>query len=207
MRLLTLCCLSLFSSLCNGQRFRLNYDSSSIPELYQQTHIFLEILVNEQWRLATDRYRIKCLTPGALLNQGTLTYNNEIANSNHSLHFEIEIDNRVLPLELKLPTLKAIRIRPYTDSIKPVLDFYVPVEGVFSSGRIFPLSEQQAYVTPTVGKMDGFSWKPPALAAFEKVTFTAHSTQNEQLTHEITLYKKRKQDARDEPDYREPPPR
>jgi hypothetical protein len=104
---------------------------------------------------------------------------------------------------LQLPYLTDLRFNLYADSIKPILNFYVNVEGVFSSGKIFPLTESQVALTANEGSMNGMEWVVPRERQFDHVVFTATSTVNPSITKSVTVYLKRYKDPRDAEGYQE----
>jgi hypothetical protein len=93
----------------------------------------------------------------------------------------------------------------YTDSIKPVLNFYVNVEGVFTNGRILPLDTGMVIVTSDVGEMNGMEWVVPEKIGFYKVTFTAIAKHNPDLRSEKTIFIKKFKDSRDTNGYNDEP--
>jgi hypothetical protein len=93
----------------------------------------------------------------------------------------------------------------YTDSIKPVLNFYVNIEGVFTNGRILPLDTSMVTISSDVGSMVGMEWVVPKTLNFDKVTFTATAKYNPQLQQTETIYLKKFKDVRDTNGYNDAP--
>ena len=101
-------------------------------------------------------------------------------------------------MALTLPLLTDIRFNLFTDSIKPVLNYYVNVEGTFSSGKVYPLDTSFVTITASEGSMQGMEWIKPASIDFEKVIFTAVSKFNPEITATTTVYIKRRWGPRNE---------
>ena len=105
--------------------------------------------------------------------------------------------------QLRKPVLEALYFNLYTDSIKPVLNFYVNVEGRYSDGSYLPLDTASIILSCDAGRMQGSEWVPPRIITFEKVTFTAVARHNPALRDEVTIYIRKARDPRDAPDYEE----
>lgn len=94
--------------------------------------------------------------------------------------------------------LKRIYFNPYTDSLKPVLNFYVNVEGEYGDGRILPMDTSLVQVTADAGEMAGMEWLVrPGMPRYEKVTFTATARENPALRDQITVWMKKAPDPAD----------
>ena len=184
-----------------AQEYRLRYDPSTIPELYNTTNIVLErksasgyTQVKRGFRLSTDEAELK----GSKLSYSP----NELAAHGGILHFKAVIDGQEVPLSLELPMLKELRFNLYTDSIKPILNYYVNVEGVFSNGKVYPLTTDQVEITSDRGKMNGNEWVAARPIDYEAVSFTATSRHNSAVTTSVEVFIKKGKDPRDDPDYR-----
>lgn len=99
------------------------------------------------------------------------------------------------------PELKRIYFDLYTDSIKPVLNYYVNVVGELKGGGYLPLDSSQIFLTCDRGQMNGNEWVLPKHLDFDKVTFTATARSNEMLRETVTVYIKKERDPRDEPGF------
>jgi hypothetical protein len=104
---------------------------------------------------------------------------------------------------VRLHSLHGIRYNLYTDSIKPILNYYVNVEGEFSSGRILPLDSSMIMLTANHGSIKGMEWVLPAERNFESVSFTAIAKSNPSLKISKTVYLKKYRDPRDALDYKD----
>lgn len=107
-------------------------------------------------------------------------------------------------LALDEPRLLRLYFHPYTDSIKPVLNYYVNVEGEYAGGRILPLDTSDIILHADAGSMAGNEWILPKKIDFEKVTFTAISRADATLRDTVTLWIQKWKDPRDAADYRDP---
>lgn len=87
--------------------------------------------------------------------------------------------------------LRSIRFNLYTDSIKPVMNYYINVEGEFSTGRILPLSSDMIEITASEGTMSGMEWTAPDNIDFDFVEFTAVCPYDPSLAINTTVYLKK----------------
>jgi|GEM_PF-1154362 len=196
MKLLAIFLLCLASQV-RAQQYRLSYDPSSVPELYFRTNIILEESTNTGYREYRGTYRLQPET-GKLLGREFSFDANDIQRTSGQFSFLADIRGEKVRLTLKLPTLTDIRFNLYTDSIKPILNYYVNVEGVYSNGKIYPLTTDQITVKSDAGIMQGMEWIAPANRNFDRVTFTAISRFNPALQKSRTVFLKRGVDVRDE---------
>ncbi len=102
------------------------------------------------------------------------------------------------------PRLVRLYFHPYTDSIKPVLNYYVNVEGEYAGGRILPLDTSEIILRADAGEMAGNEWILPKTIDFGKVTFTAVSRADGRLRDTVTLWIQKWKDPRDAADYKDP---
>ena len=204
MRLLMVWVAFLAGAAASGQTYRLAYDPATIPELYHTTHIYLEERAGGGFEEIRGRYRIS--SEDADLDGMTITYSPAaLRAAGGKLRFSAQIRGEQVPLTLTLPLLQELRFNLYTDSIKPILNFYVNIEGIFSSGRIFPLTEEHVTVSSDVGTMKGLEWIPPANRNFDRVVFQAVSRADPSISRTITVYLKRQADPRDAEGYEDHP--
>lgn len=193
-----------FSFLEAGaQEYRLVYESASLPELYNSVDVFAEIKDGTAFkRLPQSKYRLS--VAGASLDGHTLNYNREQLYSNNGvIHFLLRTGGRDIPLTLQLPVLEDIQFNLYTDSIKPILNYYLNVEGRFSSGRVLPLDAGFVTVSSDAGSMSGLEWVPPAKRDFDRVNFTVTNKFNPAQQKQVTVYLKKYKDPRDNMNYRD----
>jgi hypothetical protein len=186
----------------DAQQYRMNYDESTIPELYYTTEVFLEEKHGSEYEPYRGKYRFS--TPDVTMRGNKITYTpQELQRLGGKVNFRVEVKGDALRLPLTLPALTDIRFNLYTDSIKPVLNYFVNVEGVYSSGRIFPLTPDHITLTSDEGSMNGLEWILPKERPFEKVTFTATSRSNPNIRKSVTLYLNKYKDPRDAEGYEE----
>jgi hypothetical protein len=193
-----LCCQSLYS-----QEYRLVYDEQSLPELYNRIYLFAEVKDGGSYRkLSNNKYRLQT-TEGAL--DGNLyTFNRQHIYANKGIvRFNLITGNKTIPLALQLPVLEEININLYTDSIKPILNYYLNVEGKFSNGRVFPLDSSFVTVVSDAGSMNGLEWILPKERNFDKVNFTVISKFRPENRKQATVYLKKHKDPRDDPNYQD----
>ena len=102
------------------------------------------------------------------------------------------------------PKLRRLYFNLYTDSLKPVLNYYVNVEGETVDGNYLPLDTTDILLTASWGQMQGNEWIIPAVLMRDSVTFYASSRQNPALSDRITIWIQKRKDPRDNPDYTAP---
>lgn len=186
-----------------SQEFRLGYDGKTLPELYQRTNIFVEERKGNEFIIVNPK-RYKIATQDAKLSGNTLTYDRQSVYAHDGrINFILLIDSKRLPLTLDMPVLQHISFNMYTDSIKPILNYYVNLEGKFSNGRTFPLDTTFVLIKSDHGSMNGFEWVLPTVHDFEKITFTAQTRFPPFLEATKTLYLKKYIDPRDAQDYQD----
>ncbi len=195
-----ICLLSLFISCsASAQEYRIIYDPNTIPELYYSTSISLQQKAGNEWREVSENYRLR--TNFGKLRGRELSYSEkDLLAENGRILVDVTVAGKSISLPLKLPVLTGIRYHLYTDSIKPILNYYVNVEGVFLGGSIFPLGADAVELTADIGKIEGMEWIAPD-KTFDKVTFTAKSRLHPAFRETITLYRQRFTDPRDAMDY------
>ncbi len=194
--------LMLYSLAASGQSFRLRYDPSSIPELYNNTHVILEEKKGNIYQPYPGKFLIRA-EKGNLKGMDFSYSEEDLAYTNGHFLFEVEINRQKIPLTLTLPSLTDIRFNFYTDSIKPILNYYVNVEGIFSSGKIYPLTEKQVVIVSDKGEMKGMEWLKSSSESIEKVSFTAYSVRKREIKTSATLYIRKNKDPRDAEGYNE----
>ena len=193
--------LLLLAGRTQAQQYRLVYDGGSLPELYKRIKVHAEELQGGHYKELPERaYKLSCKE--ALLNGNILQYDRgTLYRQNGDLHVDLLKDGKSIPLILHLPVLTDIRYNLFTDRIKPVLNYYVNVEGIFSNGKIYPLDTSFVTITSSEGIMQGMEWVVPRVHKFEKVIFTTTTLYYPFLQKEITLYLKKYNDPRDAAGY------
>jgi hypothetical protein len=203
MRLVMIVIIIWASLKTTAQPYRLVCSDASLPELYTHIEVYAEVLQNGSYeRIPPRRYSLT--SAEAIVRGNDVSYNRtQVYRQGGALHFNMFKGSNLTPLTLKLPVLTDIRYNLFTDSIKPVLNYYLNIEGEFSNGKIYPLDTSFVAITASAGRMTGLEWIPPAHIHFDKVTFTATCLYAPQLTKTITIYMKKHKDPRDAPDYEE----
>lgn len=196
--MMTFCCARLFA-----QEYRLIYDEQSLPELYNNIYLFAEVKQDGDYRqLNVNKYRLQ--TNEGEVDGNSFTYNRQQLYDNKGIvHVDLVTGNRTIPLTVSLPILQEVNINLYTDSIKPILNYYLNVEGKFSSGRVFPLDSGFVTVTCDAGSMRGLEWILPKERNFDKVNFTVVNKFNPDDRKQVTVYLKKSKDPRDDPNYQD----
>lgn len=180
-----------FSILCHAQGYRLSYDEYSIPELYNSVQVVVEETgADNRCQPVTGKYTLQSTEAKFIGNRievdrKTLHQNKGIINCTLTYKGKTHL------LPLKLPVLTGIRFNPYADSIKPVLNYYLNVEGVFSSGKVYPLNIAHVDIRASKGSVQGMEWVKPAVIDFDKVTFTAVCTYDAVIATQVTVYIKK----------------
>jgi len=186
-----------------AQEYRISYDAGQLPELYPQVTVYAEEKKGDRFvAMSSNTYRLHT-SEGSLKGQ-ELRFDRELLYRNKGIiHFTIKTKGKEYPAILTLPILDDIRFNLYTDSIKPVLNYWVNVEGVFSNGKILPLDTSFVTITSDQSHMNGMEWVLPSQRDFDKVTFSVVSKNGLPVKKEKTLYLKKHKDPRDAPDYRD----
>lgn len=186
-----------------AQEYRLVYDEQSLPELYNDIYLFAEVKQNGDYRkLSVNKYRLQ--TNDGRMDGNSFTFNRQrLYDNNGTVHIDLLTGGKTVPLTIALPVLQEINVNLYTDSIKPILNYYLNVEGKFSSGRIFPLDSGFVTVVSDVGKMRGLEWILPKERNFDKVNFTITNKFNPDDRKQVTVYLKKHKDPRDDPNYQD----
>ena len=96
------------------------------------------------------------------------------------------------------PALKRIYFNLYTDSLKPVLNYYVNVEGELKDGRYLPLDTNDVRLTCSWGTLSNMEWVIPRVIAQDSVTFFVVAKNNAALRDSVTVFIQRRKDPEDE---------
>lgn len=180
-----------------AQKYRVNYTSESLPELYNEITIAAEEqMADGNYRPLRGKYILA--TSDAQLHGRKLTIDHDKLYANNGvLDMTLNYNGQIIPVKLELPILKEIRYNLYADSIKPIMNYYLNVEGVYTNGRIYPLDQNYVTVASDYGIVEGMEWVKPDLIDFEKVSFhTAHNYVPIPAI-DTTLYIKKYKDPRD----------
>ncbi|ASZ11386.1 hypothetical protein KTO58_18205 [Chitinophaga pendula] len=145
---------------------RVVYDSTALPELYDQLSVGLEITfsdgsIKKTEGLLKGNYRwsrLHITSSSGKLENGFLTLDRrQLAQQQYQLSLSVTFPNTDTPLSttLQLPRLERIRFNHYADSLKRNVHFYLNVEGVFSSGKILPLDTAAVRFQSSTGHLIG----------------------------------------------------
>lgn len=160
----------------HAQQYRVVYTDESLPELYD------EITIRVEERIADGSYRpvrkgYMLSTSDAELHGKKLTIDYSKLYAKHGIvDFMLQYNEQSTPVKLELPILESIRYNLYADSIKPIMNYYLNVEGVYTNGRIYPLDQNYITVASDKGKIEGMEWIKPEKIDFDRVRF--HATHN-----------------------------
>lgn len=143
------------------------YDSGSVAELYSTTPIGLIVTYADSSRRQTAGLlkgdlrwnQVKVETPYGECSNGVLRFNrNAIRPDNYRMRLLVtlaEQPGKQHETWLQLPYLTAIRFHHYADSLKRGIHFYLNVEGIYNSGRIYPLDTSRVRLFADKGKIIG----------------------------------------------------
>jgi hypothetical protein len=142
------------------------YDSTALPEIYDRIPIGLYInYANGQVRTTPgflrgnyNWNRIKVVpSNGSFQNGYILVDRKALIAQDYKIQLTItsaDIPNS-MTADITLPRLDSIRFHHYADSLKRGFRFYLNVEGIYSSGKIYPLDTNTVSLEVTEGKLLG----------------------------------------------------
>ncbi|HYD21704.1 MAG TPA: hypothetical protein VEB40_09540, partial [Flavipsychrobacter sp.] len=156
------------------QQYKLSYKSENIPELYNEVEVIVEkLLPGGGARIIKGGYTLKA-NAGKIENNKLLKFDRSLLHRNAGIiHFTLTRDQLRHELVLTLPILKEIHFNLYADSVKPVLNYYLNIEGVFNNGKIYPLDTSHVIIRANQGTVQGMEWVKPGKIDFESVRFEA----------------------------------
>ncbi len=143
------------------------YDSGAVAELYSTTPIGLIVTYTDSTRQKTTGLlkgdlrwnQVKVETPYGECRNGVLRFNrNAIRPDNYRMRLLVTLaaqPGKQHETYLQLPFLTAIRFNHYADSLKRGIHFYLNVEGIYNSGRIYPLDTSRVRLYADKGKIIG----------------------------------------------------
>jgi hypothetical protein len=103
--------------------------------------------------------QVKVETPHGECRNGVLHFNrNAIRPDNYRMRLLVTLaaqPGKQHETYLQLPFLTAIRFHHYADSLKRGIHFYLNVEGIYNSGRIYPLDTSRVRLYADKGKIIG----------------------------------------------------
>jgi hypothetical protein len=189
------------------------YDSTCVAELYDRIPIGLKLVYDNNQLKQTEGFlrgdyrwnRLKITTDNGAIQSGTLLVNRkQLAEQEYTIHLTVTVPGITQPflVPLTLPHVESIRFNHYADSLKRDIHFYLNVEGVFSSGKIYPLDTSSVAFEVSEGKMIGQDLLIDLHSATRIITVTAVYKPNpaikaassipvKQLPDDMSLIKKR----------------
>ena len=158
-----LLCTSIFGQI---KSINADYDSTAIAELYNRIPIGLKLIYDNGQLRQTEGFlqgnyrwnRIKVTTSNGTFQNGYLLVDRaKLAEQAYKVQLEVTPAEspKSFPLTLILPHVESIRFNHYADSLKRDIHFYLNVEGMFSSGKIYPLDTTAIRFETNVGKIIG----------------------------------------------------
>lgn len=163
--LLLLCCALPATAQQVPVKITAVFDSTAVAELYNTCAIGLEMKyadssVRKTTGLLKGNVRwsdIKVESPYGEVSNGILRFNrNAIRPNNYRMLLLVTpAGGKQQEVYLQLPYLSSIRINNYTDSLKRGIHFYVNVEGIFNTGRIYPLDTARVRISSDAGQLIG----------------------------------------------------
>lgn len=159
------------STLAAGQQKEVKsikavYDSNAIPELYNKIPIGLQFAYANGEVRSTSGFlrgnynwnRIKVVPSSGSFQNGYLLLDRKALISQHYT-IQLTITTADIPqsmtADISLPKLDSIRFHHYADSLKRGFHYYLNVEGIYSSGKIFPLDTSTVSFEVSEGKLLG----------------------------------------------------
>jgi hypothetical protein len=188
------------------------YDSTCVSELYNRIPIGLYIKYEDGHTRKTKGFlkgefpwnNIEVKTNNGTFQNGTLVINRkQLAEQQYTVKLSVIVGtSQPFQVPLKLPYLQNIRFNHYADSLKRDIHFYLNVEGVFSSGKIYPLDTSVIQFEVSEGKVIGQDLLIDLHSATRIITVTATDKNNpnikvitsipvKQLPDDMSLIKKK----------------
>lgn len=178
--LLVICVLPAMAQQKEVVNIRAAFDSGAVAELYSTTPIGFEITYADSSKRSTSgllkgNYRwsqIKVESPDGECNNGVLHFNrNRIRPDNYRIKLLVTLQenpSRQHEVFLQLPYLTGIRFHHYADSLKRGLHFYLNVEGIYNTGKIYPLDTARVRLYANTGRIIGQDLLIPATDSITK---------------------------------------
>lgn len=150
------------------------YDPSAVAELYSSTRIGLTVKYADSSERKTAGLfggdirwnQVEVQTPHGEVRNGVLQFSRNAARpDNYRLRLQVTISGypgKTWETDLQLPYLTGIRFRHYADSLKRGIHFYLNVEGIYNSGKIYPLDTTRIRLTADQGQIIGQDLLIPA---------------------------------------------
>lgn len=205
-RLLSLFFLIAFSVGLRAQEYRLRTEGFIMPDFSTPVTIIAEVGNGIGYKqLKSYSLSSSAAQPASSGRKNFMFYLNpeSVYYNKGNIPFNLIVDGKTIPLTLQVPIIRDIQFNVYTDSIKPILNYYVNVEGRLTNGSIYPLDSSFIQLTSDFGTVRGMEWIAPKQRNFDKVTFTATFRYNPDISKTATVYLKKEIDPRDALDYQD----
>lgn len=143
-----------------------SYDSSALVELFNSVPIGIRLRAPGGVNLATRGFlggrlpwkELKVISPQGEVRNGTLSFNRrQVAENGHRIDLIVRFAGDTAHAFLSIPYVTKLRFNLYTDSLKRDNPLDLNVEGLFSSGRIYPLDTAVVSYKVSAGKLEGKS--------------------------------------------------
>lgn len=143
------------------------YDSNAVAELYSTTPIGLIVAYKDGTERRTAGLlggdlrwnQVMVETPYGECSNGVLRFNrNRIRPDNYNIRLLVKLREQPAKqheVMLQLPYLTGIRFHHYADSLKRGIHFYLNVEGIYNSGKIYPLDTSRIRFSASTGQLIG----------------------------------------------------
>ncbi len=198
-RLIPYVLFMLLSVNAIAQQYKVVYAADDMPELFNVVTLVVEEQKGETYQPLKRGYKLS--TDAAILEGNTLILDRAwLHEHGGKVPITLSYKGTDTELELALPILKDIRFNLYADSIKPVLNYYLNIEGEYTNGKIYPLDTNSISLSASEGSIQGMEWVKPKQIDFEKVTFTAVAKHAASLAKDTVVYIKKYKDPADEMD-------
>ncbi len=119
-------------------------------------------------------------------------YRDMLPDLDDKIPVAVTIDGRYHTGFLKIAPKKSLRFNFYTDKIKPVLNFWINVEGIKNDTTILPLSADEVILTTSYGEIVGLELILPETPTVSSVTLEACLVEkpNECVVQTVPIMKK-----------------
>ncbi len=113
-------------------------------------------------------------TFGTLGRKGEFTFYREmLPDLKDKIPVQVTLNGKYAPGFIKIASKKSLRFNFYTDKIKPVLNFWINVEGIAKDSSILPLSADELLLSTSYGEIQGLELILPEDPKVESVTLKA----------------------------------
>ncbi len=145
------------------EKVQVDYDHHSTPELFYQVPLGLTFTFKNKKTKKTRGYlhgkirwkKIHITTNQGRVKKGKLSFDpRKVWQNHHKVTFRVTYQDTTFNCEMDLPYLQKIRFNLYTDSIKKRVPYYLNIEGVFSSHKVYPLDTSMLTFQVSNGELE-----------------------------------------------------